>query len=147
MENGEGMATGGEAEDPLGLVLGGLLFGLVLGLALQALVGFAVRTAQASASPANGLDLASTPARILLFGTASAAVAAGVATWSIVSPLRHPWRQGMLSIIAAFGSFALALVTQPVDRMLGRPGLIGLALIAGVVTLVLARRLRRRPAP
>jgi hypothetical protein len=137
----------GETEDPLGLVLGGLLYGLVLGLALQALVGFAVRTSQASGPPASGLDLASTPARILLIGTASAAVAAGIATWSIVSPLRHPWRQGMLSIIAALGSFALALVTQPVDRMLGRPGLIGLALVAGIVTLLLARRLRGRPAP
>ena len=134
------------SEDPLGLVLGGLGFGLVFGLGLQALVGFAVRTAQASAPPANGLDLASVPARILLIGTSMAAVIAGVATWSIVSPLRHPWRQGMLSIIAGFGSFALALVTQPIDRLLGRPGLIGLALIAGSVTVLLARRLRGRPA-
>lgn len=147
MATGEGMAKDVEAEDPLGLVLGGLLFGLVLGLALQALVGFAVRTAQASAPPASGLDLASTPARILLLGTASAAIAAGVATWTIASPLRHPWRQGMLSIIAAFGSFALALVTQPVDRLLGRPGLLGVAVVAGAVTLLLARRLRARPAP
>lgn len=134
------------AEDPLGLVLGGLGFGLLLGLALQSLVGFAVRTAQASSPPAGGLDLASVPARILLIGTALAAVTAGVATWSIVSPLRHPWRQGMLSILAGFGSFALALVTQPIDRLLGRPGLLGLALLAGIGTLALARRLRARPA-
>ena len=146
MANGEGMASGVEAEDPLGLVLGGLLFGLMLGLSLQALVGFAVRTAQASAPPAPGLDLSSVPARILLLGTASAAFAAGIATWRIVSPLRHPWRQGMLSIIAALGSFALALVTQPVDRFLGRPGLIGLAAVAGILTLLLARRLRARTA-
>jgi hypothetical protein len=129
-------------EDPLGLVLGGLGFGLLLGLALQALVGFTVRTAQAGGAPAAGLDLNSLPAQILLVGTAVAAVAAGVATWSVVSPLRHPWRQGMLSIIAGFGSFALALVTQPVDRVLGRPGLVGLALVAGIAAYRIARRLR-----
>jgi hypothetical protein len=71
-----------------------------------------------------------------------AAVIAGVATWSIVAPLRHPWRQGMLSIIAGFGSFALALVTQPIDRLLGRPGLLGLAVVAGIASILLARRLR-----
>jgi len=130
--------------DPLGLVLGGLAFGLVLGLALQSLVGFAVRTAQASAPPAPGLDLASVPARILLIGTVLAAVSVSIATWSILSPLRHPWRQGMLAIIAGFGSFALALVTQPVDRLLGRPGLLGLAIIGGIVTALIARRLRWR---
>jgi hypothetical protein len=130
------------SSDPLGLVLGGLGFGLLLGLALQSLVGFGVRTAQASGPPASGLDLNSLPARILLVGTAVAAVAAGMATWRIVSPLRHPWRQGMLSIIAGFGSFALALVTQPIDRLLGRPGLIGLALVAGAAAMWLARRLR-----
>jgi hypothetical protein len=131
-------------DDPFGLVVGGLAFGLTLGLALQSLVGFAVRTAQASGPPASGLDLASTPARILLIGTALAAVSAGVATWSIVSPLRHPWRQAILSIIAGFGSFALALVTQPIDRSLGRPGLLGLAMIAGIASMLLARRLRAR---
>lgn len=129
-------------EDPFGLVLGGIGFGLLLGLALQALVGFAVRTAQASAPPAGGLDLNSIPARILLVGTAVAALAAGMATWRVVSPLRHPWRQGMIAIIAGFGSFAIAVVTQPVDRLLGRPGLIGLAIVAGSAAVWLARRLR-----
>ena len=129
-------------DDPFGLVLGGIAFGLVLGLALQAMVGFAVRTAQASSPPAGGLDLNSLPARILLVGTAVAALAAGMATWRVVSPLRHPWRQGMIAIIAGFGSFALAVVTQPVDRLLGRPGLIGLAIVAGAGAMWLARRLR-----
>lgn len=134
------------SEDPLGLVLGGLAFGLALGLALQALVGFLVRTAQSSAPPAGALDLSSVPARILLIGTVSAALGAGFATWSIVAPLRHPWRQAMLAIIAAMGSFALALVTQPVDRLMGRPGLLGLAAVAGGASVLLARRLASRPA-
>lgn len=132
-----------DTDDPLGLVLGGLGFGLLFGLALQALVGFAVRTAQASAPPAGGLDLTSVPARILLIGTAAAAVGAGFATWSVVAPLRHPWRQGLLAILAGMGSFALALVTQPVDRLLGRPGLLGLAALGLAVSLYLRRRLTR----
>jgi len=137
------MTSESASDDPLGLVLGGLLFGLVLGLALQALVGFAVRTAQASTPPANGLDLSSLPARILLVGTAIAALAASLATWSIVARINNPWRQGMLAIIAGMGSFALALVTQPVDRLLGRGGLLGLAIIAGLTSAYLARRISR----
>jgi hypothetical protein len=140
------MTTESASDDALGLALGGLLFGLVLGLALQALVGFAVRSAQAAAPPANGLDLSSLPARLLLVGTAIAALSAAFATWSIVAPLRHPWRQAMLAIIAGMGSFALALVTQPVDRLFGRAGLLGVAVIAGLVSVYLARRLSNRSA-
>lgn len=144
MTNGEGRATAVAPTDLFGLVLGGLAFGLALGLALQALVGFVVRTAQLSAPPASALDLASVPARILLIGTVCASLGAGLATGSIVSRLRHPWRQGMLAIIAGLGSFALALVTQPVDRLLGRPGLLGLAAVAGAVSVFLARRVAPR---
>jgi hypothetical protein len=50
----------------------------------------------------------------------------------------------MVAILAGFGSFALAVVTQPIDRLFGRPGLIGLALIAGFAAAWLARRLRSR---
>ena len=52
----------------------------------------------------------------------------------------------MQAMLSMAGAFALALVTQPVDRFLGRPGLIGLAAVAGILTLLLARRLRARPA-
>jgi hypothetical protein len=136
------MTTWSVEEDPLGLVFGGLAFGLTLGLALQSLVGFVVRTLQqgqpASATP----DLASTPAVVLLAGTLGASLAAAAATWSVLTPLHNPFRQGMLAMVTAFGSLVMALVAMPVDRLIGRPGLLGLALLAGLASLLIRRRIQ-----
>lgn len=141
------MTTWSAEDDPLGLVFGGLALGLSLGLMLQSLVGFTVRTLQLSEPPAAEVpDLASTPALVLLFGTLAASLMAAAATWRALVKLRNPFRQGMLAMVTAFGSLALALVAMPVDRMVGRPGLLGLALIAGVACLLIYRRLRAMAA-
>jgi hypothetical protein len=71
-------------------------------------------------------------------------VAAGVATWTLLAPIRNPWRQAMLAIIAGAGSFVLALVTIPLDRTLGRPGLIGLVAVCSAVCIALGRGLSGR---
>lgn len=139
------MATWSAEEDPLGLVFGALGFGLTLGLALQSLVGFVVRTMQQGQMPqpsSEAPDLVSSPALVLLGGTLFASLAAALATWSVLTRLHNPFRQGMLAMVVAFGSLVLALVAMPVDRLVGRPGLLGLALIAGLASLLIHRRLR-----
>jgi hypothetical protein len=130
-------------EDPLGVVFGGLGLGLTLGLALQSLVAFAVRSVQLAQPVAPGPpDFATPAALILLGGTLAASLAAAAATWMALAPLQNPYRQGMLALVAAFGALALALVAMPVDRLLGRLGLLGLALFAGATAFFIRRRMR-----
>src|SRR5512135_3362813 len=110
-------------QDPIGILFGGLGFGTALGTALQGTVTWLVRTLQAG-EPAGAVpDLAGAPAMVLLFGTMGAAVIAALATWRVLAPLRNPWRQGMLSIVVAFGSFVVSLLAIPLDRAFGRAGL------------------------
>ena len=61
--------------------------------------------------------------RIVFFGTPAFAV---------------PSLEALLEV----GEQVVAVVTQPVDRMLGRPGLIGLAMVAGLAAAMLGRKLR-----
>jgi len=126
--------------EPVGLVLRALGFGAALGVSVQALVTWGVRTLQAGAVAAGPPSLASGPALLLLAGTFGGILGAGAATWTALGPLRNPWRQAMLALIAALGSLVLSLVTLPIDRALGRPGLLGLAALAGVAALRAGRR-------
>jgi hypothetical protein len=131
--------------DFVGLVLGALGFGCALGVALQGLVTWGVRTLQSGAPPGPP-TLGSAPALVLLIGSLTGIVAAGSASWTLLAPIRNPWRQAMLAIIAGLGSFALSLVTLPIDRAFGRPGLLGLVAVAAAVCFLIGRRLSRARA-
>jgi hypothetical protein len=128
------------APDPVSLVFRALPFGMAVGVGCQALVTWTVRTVQLGAPAAPATSLGSTPAVVLLVGTLAGIVLAGVACWRVLSPIGNPWRQTMLSLIAGLGSFALSLVTLPIDRRFGRPGLLMLAGICGLIALLLVRR-------
>ena len=127
--------------DPVGLAFGAMAFGGVLGIGLQGLVTWAVRTLQAGSPAPAAPSLGSGPALVLLLGTAAGVVGAGVATWTILAPIKNPWRQAMLSIITGLGSFALSIVTLPIDHAFGRSGLLALAALSGVGCLLIGRRL------
>ena len=116
------------APDTVGLVLGSLGYGLVFGLGFQALVTWMVR----GMVPVQPPTLTSGPALVLLLGTFGGIVLAGLVTWRRLAPIRNPWRQTMLGIIAGLGSLVLSLITIPIDRGLGRPGLLGLAVLAAL---------------
>lgn len=130
-------------EDHAGLALGTLPVAIALGTAVAALATFTVRTLQANAPPAESLDLAGPQALVLLLGTLAAMLAAAVTTWRLMAPARSPFRQGALAIVSAFATLVVSLVTMPIDRAFGRPGLLGLA----VVALVLAGLGWRRIGP
>jgi hypothetical protein len=131
--------------DILALILGALAFGISLGVGLLSLVTWLIRTLQASdltlAQPQRGFTARLLP--VIILGTLGAIVAAGTATWSLLSPIDNPWRKAMLSVIAGAGSFVVALVTWPVDRSFGRPGLLALAGLAALGCLLIGRRLPR----
>lgn len=124
-------------------MLRALAFGGSLGLTLVAMVTWGVRLLQGGPPAAGPVSLSSPPVLLLLLGTPASMVAAGIATWTLLAPIGNPWRRSMLGIIAGAGSFVLALLTWPVERALGRFGLVGLAALGGVVCLLLARSLSR----
>lgn len=130
------------APDTVGLVLGSLGYGLLSGLAVQALVTWIVRGMPTIDPP----TLSSAPALVLLIGTFGGIVLAGLLTWRRLAPIGNPWRQTMLGIIAGLGSLVVSLVTIPIDRGLGRPGLLGLAILAAAGCGWLAWRGRTRQA-
>ena len=137
------------AGDVLGLSLGALAFGISLGLGLLSLVTWLIRTLQASdltvAQLQRGFTTRLLP--VIILGTLGAMVAAGTATWTLLSPVDNPWRKAMLGVIAGAGSFVAALVTWPVDRSFGRPGLLALAGLAALGCLLIGRRLSRARIP
>jgi len=133
-------------EDYVGLAFGALAFSILLGLGLNAIVALVVRTLQSRATPASGLELGAPPALALLAGTFLACFAAAIAAWIIMTPIRNAYRQGMLAMVSFFGSFVVSMVTMPVDRMLGRAGLVGLAAVAMAAAFLIGRRLGRAPS-
>lgn len=130
-------------EDYLGLALGALAFGVGLGIGLNAVVGFAVRTLQANQPPAKSLDLDASPAVVLLAGTVAACLAAAVATWRLMSPVRSTYRQGMFAMVAFFATFMGSILAMLADRAGGRVGLLVLAAAAFGFTVWLGRRVTR----
>lgn len=130
----------GPAPDPVSLVFRALPFGLAVGVGCQAMVTWTVRTLQLGAPASATVSLSSPPAVVLLAGTFGGILAAGLACWRMLKPIANPWRQGMLSAIAGLGSFTISLVTRPIDQSFGRPGLLFLAGLSGLIAIVLARR-------
>ena len=129
---------------PQGLVariLAALAFGAALGIGLQGLVTWAVRTLQQGNPPPAPPSLTSGPALVLLLGTLAGILASGFTAWILLAPIRNPWRQAMLAIITGLGSFMLSLVTLPIDRAFGRPGLLGLIALCALACLFIGRRL------
>ena len=129
--------------DPVGLVAGALGFGAALGVGVQALVTWTVRGLQTGA-PQAPPSLTSGPALVLLIGTFAGITVAALATWTLLAPIRNTWRQAMLAMIAGLGSFVLSLVTIPIDRGLGRSGLLGLAGFAALACWLIGRRIAAR---
>ena len=146
MESSHPLGPDAPKEDFVGLAFSALAFSVLLGLGLNALVTLVVRTIQSRTAPASSIDLGGAPAMVLLFGTLLACLAAAIAAWRIMAPIRNGYRQGMLAMVAAFGSFVVSIVTIPIDRAFGRPGLAVLIAVAIGLALVIGRRIGRQPA-
>jgi len=131
-------------EDHVGLAFGALPAAVALGTGIASLATLLVRTIQASQPPAQSIELSSGPSIALLGGTFVALAAAAILTWRLLAPTKSPYRQGMLAVVAAFGTLLVSLLTMPIDRALGRPGLAGLAALSLGASWLLVRRVRAR---
>jgi hypothetical protein len=124
----------------VGLAFAALAFSVVLGLSLMAFVTWTSRGLQA-ATPKPSL---SAPyAVVFLGGVLGSLAAAGGSTWWLLRPLANPYRQAMLSFVAACGAFLVSLLTQPIDLMFGRTGLLARGVGAAAIAIGLWRRARR----
>ncbi len=134
------------APDHVGVAMRAMGFGILFGLAVTSAMLWVVRTVQLSTPhPADGKPSDAVVNLLLLawLGGAALATAAG---FSLMRPLTSLYRRGGLSIVAGFATLVVSFVTQPVDGLLGRPGLLGLAALAIVLCLLLARSIaRERP--
>jgi len=136
------VTEGRDAGDPIGLVLPAMGFGAALGIALQVMVAFGVDALRGGAPIAQKPSLGSAHALLLLLGTPAAMVAAGLATWTLVAPIRNPWRQAMFAIVVALGSFVLsALLIWPMHASFGRGGIFAVIVAAALVCLLIGRRI------
>jgi hypothetical protein len=79
---------------------------------------------------------------LLLFG---GIVAGAVTAWLLTAPLAvDAWRRGVTTALAVFAGLLLAFLSAPADRLAGRPGLVGYAVLLGVAATVAGRYARRR---
>ena len=128
--------------DPIGIVLPAMGFGAVLGVGLQGLVTFGVDVLKSGAPLSDKPSLGAPHALMLLLGTPAAMALAGFATWTLLAPIRNPWRQAMLALVVGLGSFVLsALLIWPLHASFGRGGILGLIGVAATVCLVIGRRI------
>jgi hypothetical protein len=129
-------------DDPIGLVLPRMGFGAALGVGLQGLVAFGVDVLKSGVPLTAKPSLTSAHALMLLLGTPAAMTLAGLATWTLLAPIRNPWRQAMLAVVVGLGSFVLSvLLIWPLHSSLGKGGVLGLVGAAALVCVLLARRL------
>lgn len=134
--------------DPIGVVLPGMGFGAALGIGLQGLVTFGVDTLKSGAPLTDKPSLSSAHALMLLLGTPAAIALAGLATWRLLAPIRNPWRQTMLALVAGLGSFVLSVVLiWPLHSSFGRGGILALVGVAATVCLLIGRRISTMRAP
>jgi hypothetical protein len=120
--------------------------GVLLGTAFVTAALWLVRILQADAAPATVPDLTSWPARVLVSGTLGGLLLAAVTTWTALAPIGSTWRQGGLSIVASFATVVVSLIAAPVDALLGRWGLLGLAGLTAWAGLRTFRRAARGAA-
>ncbi len=138
-------ATGEVAQpDHVGIALRGILAGAVAGLGLVSLVMWLVRTLQVSGAAPLAPKPSDSIATVILAGWMGSAIAGGFVSWTLLKPIRSAYRRGGLAMVGGFAGLLFAFVTAPVDGVLGRWGLLGLAGVAGLWFLLLARKIARR---
>lgn len=130
-----------EDEDRVGLAVTAMAASVFLGVGLIAVALWLVSTLLAGAAPSDQPVLDGAPFYVLVGGTLTGIVVAGFATWTMLAPVRSTYRRGALSIVSSFATAAGMLVTMPVNQLLGRSGLVGLAVACAAGAVLLSRRL------
>lgn len=130
--------------DYVGLAFAAMGFGVFLGTGLIAVVALVVRMLQAGQPPSASVQPDSGVFDVLVYGTGLALFAAGAATFTILRPIRSPYRQGGLALVATFAALVLSfLLTTPADYLAGRAGLAVVVVLAALGCAGVGRRIGR----
>jgi len=130
------------APDQVGLALRALAAGVFAGLAVVAAAMWLVRTLQVSGAAPLAPRPSDPIANLVLFAPLGGAILGAAVAWALMAPITSAYRRGAFAMVAGFGTLLLALVTAPVDSLLGRWGLLGLTAASVLFALILARRAR-----
>ncbi len=136
----------GEVAAPqhVGVAVRSICFGILFGLSLTAALLWVVRTAQLSSpQPLDGPP-SGTIVNLLLLAWLGGGGLATASAFSLMRPLTSLYRRGGLAMVAGFATLVVSFVTQPVDALWGRSGLLGLAAGATALCLLLGRSFVRK---
>jgi hypothetical protein len=118
--------------------------GMAFGVTAVSLTVLGVDYLRPATPPSN---LASGPAFYLVtFGTLFGLVLAGAVAWRLLAPVLSTYRRGGLSLVTAMATILPMLLCMAANQFAGRAGLVGLALAALLVAVVLAGQARRAGA-
>ncbi len=129
------------APEQVGLAFRAMLSGALAGLTLIAAAMWLMRTLQAAGRAPTAPTPGDAVATLVLLAWVGGAGIAGLLAWGLMAPIRSAYRRGGFAMVAGFGTLPLAFVTAPVDALLGRWGLLGLAAASASCGALLARRL------
>lgn len=130
-----------ETEDRVGLAFHAMAIAILLGVAIVSLALLAVRTMLLSVPAGDTPVSATAPFALLVGGTAAGVGTAVAVTWRLLGAVRSQYRRGGLSAVSGFATIAGMLVAMPAYQVLGRAGLLGLAMACSAVAVFLGRRL------
>lgn len=128
----------GTERDFVPLAFLGMVSGIAAGTALITGSLWLVRTLQIGVPARETPDLSSPAAFVFLLGSLGGVLLAAIITWNLLGPIGSTYRQGGLSLVAAFATVvAVTVLAFPADLLAGRWGLLALTLLA----VLAARRL------
>lgn len=132
-----------EGLDLFALGVRALGFAAAVGATAITLVLWGVQTLVPPTATPNPAPTAGPAFYLLVLGTPAAMALAGATCWFLLRPVESLFRRGALSMVSAFLSFLVALLTLPANALYGRAGLLGTSLLFAGVMVLLGRSLRR----
>ena len=131
------------APEHVGLAIRAVGTGILAGLSTISAVMWLVRTLQVTGRVPAAPGPSDSIANLILFGWIGSGFLSALTAWGLMSPIASAYRRGAFAMVAGLAMLLVAMITAPVDQLLGRWGLLGLAAAAGLLFLFLLRRVNR----